>query len=73
MPVIARHEIFAGVERFAIEDADSPYANILTVRVADKANPALVELAKALTSKEVVEYINKEYKGSIVPTPGLNM
>lgn len=56
-----------------IEDADSPYANILTVRVADKANPALVELAKALTSKEVVEYINKEYKGSIVPTPGLNM
>jgi D-methionine transport system substrate-binding protein len=56
-----------------IEDSDSPYSNVLSVRVADKANPALVELAKALTSKEVADFILKEYEGSVVPTPGLNL
>ncbi|HEY8463319.1 MAG TPA: MetQ/NlpA family ABC transporter substrate-binding protein [Bacillota bacterium] len=50
-----------------IEDSNSPYVNILAVRTKDKNNPALLKLAKALTSKPVKEYINKTFKGSIVP------
>ncbi len=55
-----------------IEDSDSPYANVLAIRNVDKANPALRELAQALTSKEVAAFIAKEYQGSVVPAFGLN-
>lgn len=50
-----------------IENSESPYVNILAVRTGDKNNPALLKLAKALNSDLVKEYIEKTYKGSIVP------
>ncbi len=50
-----------------LEDSESPYVNILAVRTKDKNNPALQKLAKALTSGTVKDYIEKTYKGSIVP------
>lgn len=55
-----------------IEDSDSPYANVLAIRNVDKSNPALRELARALTSKEVADFIDSKYKGSVVPAFGLN-
>ncbi|HNY67367.1 MAG TPA: MetQ/NlpA family ABC transporter substrate-binding protein [Bacillota bacterium] len=55
-----------------IEDSDSPYANVLAIRNVDKSNPTLRELARALTSKEVADFIDSKYKGSVVPAFGLN-
>jgi D-methionine transport system substrate-binding protein len=50
-----------------LENADSPYVNVLAVRVKDKDNPALKALATALTSKTVKDFINQKYQGSVVP------
>ncbi len=55
-----------------MEDSDSPYANVLAVRIVDKNKPALAELARALTSKEVADFIAKKYQGSVVPAFSLN-
>jgi len=50
-----------------IEDADSPYANVLAVRTEDKENPLLNKLAEVLTSQEVKDFIEKKYDGAVVP------
>lgn len=50
-----------------MEDKDSPYANVLTVRPDNQNNPAIQELAKALNSEKVKKYIEDTYKGAIVP------
>lgn len=51
-----------------LEQADSPYANVLAVRRQDAQNSALLKLAKALQSPEVKKFIEQKYKGAIVPT-----
>lgn len=50
-----------------MEDADSPYANVLTVRPDNQNSPEIQELVKALTSDEVKKFINDTYKGAIIP------
>ncbi|GBF10220.1 MetQ/NlpA family ABC transporter substrate-binding protein [Tepidibacillus infernus] len=50
-----------------IEDADSPYANVLAVRTEDKDNENLKKLAEALTSPEVKKFIEEKYNGAVVP------
>ncbi len=50
-----------------IEGADSPYANIVVVREADKNNSQLLELIKAIHSKEVLETAKKLFKEQAVP------
>lgn len=50
-----------------IEEADSPYANIVTTRPDNKDNEEIIELTNAINSKEVKEFITKQYKGAIVP------
>lgn len=55
-------------DAIAIEDADSPYANLIAVRTKDKDNPVFQKLLKAYRSPEVKEWINEKYKGSFVPT-----
>lgn len=54
-----------------IEDENSPYVNVLAVRTKDMDNAALRELAKALTSDAVAEFIREKYPGSVVPAFGL--
>lgn len=51
-----------------IEDSDSPYANILTVRPDNKDSVAIQELVKALNSPEVKKFIEEKYQGAIVPS-----
>ncbi|WP_042275018.1 MetQ/NlpA family ABC transporter substrate-binding protein [[Clostridium] dakarense] len=51
-----------------IESKDSPYANILAVKEENKDSEKIKALSKALTSKEVKEFIEKQYKGSIIPS-----
>jgi len=50
-----------------LENADSPYVNVLAVRIRDRERPALKGLAAALTGKEVREFILRKYQGSVVP------
>lgn len=51
-----------------IESKDSPYSNILACRVDNKDSEKIKILSDALTSKEVKAFIDKEYKGSIIPS-----
>lgn len=50
-----------------IEDADSPYVNVLVVNAGDENKPEIQKLVKALTSEEVKKFINDKYQGAIVP------
>lgn len=50
-----------------IEQKDSPYVNILTVRKGDENRPEIQALTKALTSEEVKKFINEKYQGAVVP------
>jgi D-methionine transport system substrate-binding protein len=54
-------------DALAIESKDSPYANIIAVKAADKNAPWAQALSKALTSPEVKKFIEEKYKGNIVP------
>lgn len=49
------------------EDADSPYANIVTVRKGDSERPEIKELIKALTSDDVKSFIKEKYGVAVVP------
>ena len=49
-----------------MEGEESPYANIVAVRTADLEKPEFAILAELLTSDAVREFIETEYKGSIV-------
>ena len=55
-----------GKDAIAIEGAKGPYANLLVVRDADKAQPWVAKFVKAYRSAEVREFIKTEYKGTIV-------
>ncbi len=59
---------FAPLEDALImEDSQSPYVNILVSRSDNKDDPAIQKLADILTSDKVREFIEKEYKGAVVP------
>lgn len=55
-------------DALVIEDADSPYANVLTIRTEDENDEAIQKLIKALTSEEVKKFIEDKYQGAVVPT-----
>lgn len=50
-----------------IEDKDSPYANIVTVRSGDEARPEIKKLIEVLNSAEVKKFLEDKYQGAIVP------
>lgn len=54
-------------DALVIEDGESPYANIIAVRTADKEKDKIKALTKAATSEEVKKYIEDNYKGTIIP------
>ena len=45
----------------------NPYANILVIPAALKADPRVVALAKILEGPEVADFIAKKYPGSVLP------
>lgn len=49
-----------------MEGSESPYANIVAVRTKDLNRPEFKILVELLTSKEVKDFLEKEYRGSIV-------
>ena len=48
------------------EDKDSAYVNILAVKRERLNDPLLQELVKTYHSKEVADYVEEKYKGSLV-------
>ena len=50
-----------------IEDASSPYANLLVARVDNADSPAIRKLAAALNSPEVKQFLADKYQGAVVP------
>lgn len=54
-------------DAIAIEDADSPYANVIVVRKADEDAPWVAQLVEAYQSPEVKSFIETEYKGAVIP------
>ncbi|WP_042446173.1 MetQ/NlpA family ABC transporter substrate-binding protein [Azospirillum sp. B510] len=54
-------------EAIARESADSPYANVIAVRKADKDKPWVAKLVKAYNSPEVKEFILTKFKNAVVP------
>lgn len=54
-------------DAIALEKNSSPYANIVAVRKGDKNKPAIKKLMKALQSKSTQQWIQKHYKGAVVP------
>jgi len=52
-------------DAIAIEDVNSPYANIIAVKAANKDNPAVQKLVKAYQSEEVKQFIKEHFKGSV--------
>ena len=54
-------------DAIALEDAKSPYANILAVRTADKDKPWVAKLVKAYQSPEVKSFVSENFAGSMVP------
>ena len=53
-------------DAIALEDPDSPYANIIAVRTKDKENPAFQKFVKAYHSEEVKQFVQEHFKGSVV-------
>ncbi|MET0185738.1 MAG: MetQ/NlpA family ABC transporter substrate-binding protein [Achromobacter sp.] len=48
------------------ESPESPYANVLVVRAADKDKPAFAKLVTAYHSAAVKEFIQTKYKGAVI-------
>lgn len=48
------------------EEADSPYANIITVRSEDEGSDAIKALVEVLQSDEVQQWINDNYEGAVI-------
>ncbi|MET0015930.1 MetQ/NlpA family ABC transporter substrate-binding protein [Oscillibacter sp.] len=54
-------------DALAIEDANSPYVNIVAVKEGHEKDPAIVALVAALQSETAREFITSTYKGAVVP------
>ncbi|MGV3042593.1 MetQ/NlpA family ABC transporter substrate-binding protein [Staphylococcus rostri] len=54
-------------DSIAVEDASSPFANVLVVQKGHKDDKKFQDLIKALQSDEVRDFINKEYDGAVIP------
>jgi D-methionine transport system substrate-binding protein len=54
-------------DSIAIEDSQSPYVNVIAVRKGDETREEIKALVEVLHSKEIQEFIKKQYKGAVVP------
>lgn len=54
-------------DALALEDANSPYVNIISVKEGNENDPAIQALVAALQSDTVRDFITKTYGGAVVP------
>jgi D-methionine transport system substrate-binding protein len=50
-----------------LEDANSPYVNVIVARTADKDNPLYKKFVQAYQSQEVADFILSRFEGSTLP------
>ncbi|MDF2564300.1 MAG: metQ 4, partial [Massilibacillus sp.] len=53
-------------DSLAIEEGNSPYANVIVVQTKDKDNPVYKKFIKAYQSDEVKKFIEEHFKGSTI-------
>ena len=54
-------------DAIVLEDAKGPYVNLIAVREADKDKPWVAKLVKAYQTEEIRQFIQTEFKGSVLP------
>jgi len=54
-------------DALAIEDANSPYVNIIAVKEGNENNPAIRALVEALQSETARDFITTTYGGAVIP------
>lgn len=54
-------------DAIALEDSDSPYANIIAVRSGDETKDSIKALVEVLTSEKIQDFIIEKWSGSVVP------
>ena len=54
-------------DALVLESKDSPYANIIAIRIGDEDRPDLQALKAAMTSDKMREFILKKYQGAVLP------
>ncbi len=62
-----QHEIDPIKDSLAIEDANSPYVNIIAVRTDEVKAEKFQKLLEALQSDKVKDYLEETYAGSVIP------
>ena len=50
-----------------LEDKDSPYANIISIREGEETQERFVKLMEALQSDKVKKFIEENYNGGVIP------
>ena len=50
-----------------LEDANSPYANIIVTRAGNENSPKIKALVKAVLSDDTRKFILERYKGEVIP------
>jgi D-methionine transport system substrate-binding protein len=55
-------------DAIAIEGGESPYANLIVVRSADKDAPWVKTLVEAYHDDSIKAFINEEFKGALIPS-----
>lgn len=61
------HDLNPVADSIALEDAESPYVNILAVREGDAQNETYQKVLEALQSDEIRQFIEEKYEGAVVP------
>ncbi|WP_100332189.1 MetQ/NlpA family ABC transporter substrate-binding protein [Bacillus xiapuensis] len=54
-------------DSIVIEDKESPYVNVVAVRSGDESSDKIKALIEVLRSKEIQDFIKKEWNGAVVP------
>jgi D-methionine transport system substrate-binding protein len=54
-------------DALAIEDKNSPFANVIVIRKGDADRPAIQAFKKAAVSNDVRVFIIEHYKGAVIP------
>ena len=62
-----QHELNPVEDSLAIEDANSPYVNIIAVRSDEAGAEKFQKLLSALQTDKVKDFIEETYSGSVVP------
>lgn len=54
-------------DALVLESKDSPYANVIAIRIGDENRPEIETLKAAMTSEKMREFILNKYKGAVIP------